>query len=91
MGSKPVSAPTPDPSLLAQQQAAQNQNVETLQQGLSSQSLALLRQFGNINSAMGRPGVPAPMSTVAGGFSTPLVTSNGALLSTFSSAQGGKK
>jgi hypothetical protein len=77
MQSKPQ-APQPDPALTAQTQAAQQQQVQQIQQGLSSQSLDLLRQFGQ-SSAAKASGIVTPFSGAAGGFATPMVSPGGSL------------
>lgn len=58
-----VPQPQPDPTLVAQQQAAQAQNIQSIQQSLSDQQLNMLRQFG--------------MATATGAAPTGMFTSGG--------------
>lgn len=76
--------------LLLQQQAKQQQEAKSLadiaaqkqetsiQQGLSAETAALLRDFG-AKQAMAGSNISPPLSLKSGGFANPVVTGTGAL------------
>lgn len=67
-----VPAPAPDPALVAQQTAAQNEANQQTQMSLGDQQLNMLRQFGALtaSSIAYGTGVPAAPSTAAPSLAT---------------------
>lgn len=55
--------------------AAQNNEIQSIQQSLSSDTLNLVKMFG-ARAAMSGAGVSAPFTSSAGGFATPFLTPN---------------
>jgi hypothetical protein len=58
--------PAPDPAITAQAKAAQGAQEQAVQASLSSDTLSMLRLFGQAN-AMSGAGMTAPMSSIMGG------------------------
>lgn len=72
--------PTPDPALVQQQQTASAMQAQSLQSGLSNDTLNILRQFGQANAMAGAKIVASPFSAAAGGFTNQFLSAGGAPL-----------
>ena len=55
--------------------AAQNNEIQSIQSGLSSDTLNLVKMFG-ARAAMSGANVSAPFTSPSGGFATPFLTPN---------------
>lgn len=64
-----IPQPQPDPTLVAQQQAAQAQQIQTIQQSMSDQQFNMMRQFG-VSSALGLNGTSMFRTGSVGGSTT---------------------
>lgn len=60
-----VQAPQPDPQLTAETEAAQAAQAQAVQASLSSDTMQIIRLFGQQN-AMSGAGLTMPMSSLAG-------------------------